>query len=231
MSWSRIHRGLNPDTFIPFRYSEFGPDGNLQPPDRFVDKDEHFSSQPTAVKNDPSINEEPATESCRGRETEEAYSRGRSDGRAESEENLGKTANALAKALEEISRLRESLLKNSTQDMLNLILVIAKQVLQTELALNSNVILETIENALQVALRADRYHILVNEADLATVEEAKPLFLARINGLKNISFSAMPDISRGGCKVESEFGEVDATIESQFEVIRNTLSGSVEEKS
>lgn len=231
MSLSKIHRGLDPDAFVPFRFLEFDPNGHLIRPVKSNGQDDHFRPQPEVLQNDPSTGKGPANQPCREREIEEAYSRGRSDGQVESEENLGKAADALGKALEEISRLRESLLKNSTQDMLNLIMVVAKQVLQTELTLNSNAILETIENALQVAVQSDSYHILVNEADLATVEEAKPLFLARINGLKNITFSVETEISRGGCKVESEFGEVDATIESQFEVIRNTLSGAIQEKS
>jgi flagellar assembly protein FliH len=188
-----------------------------------------FDPQPASPKSEKSNLETSLSVETLEQRLQEAYSRGRRESLEEAEQGLGKTADALAEALEGISRLRESLLKNSTQDMLSLILVIARQVLQTELVLNSNIILETVENALQIAVRADSYQIRVNPADLAKVEEKKPLFLARINGLKNITFTADAKVSRGGCLAESEFGEVDATIESQFEVIRNTLCGAAEE--
>jgi flagellar assembly protein FliH len=135
--------------------------------------------------------------------------------------------NALAVAVEEISRLRESLLNNASQDMLRLVLTIARQIIHVELSVNSGIILGTIERALQAAVRADAYHLRVNGEDLALVTEKKPLFLARISGLQNITIEADLTVGRGGCRLESELGEVDASIESQLEVIRRTLSGAV----
>lgn len=244
---SKIYRDLDSATVVPFRYLEFGPDGELQTPPGGTDsgsgflpaaavsaqqapRDEADARLASAPDQTPAAASPAGPTKAADEALEEAYARGRRDGLAEREQELGRAADALGEALGQISGLRESLLKNSSQDMLNLVLVVAKQVLQTELALNSNVILETIEKALQVAVRADSYHIRVNEADLALVQEKKPLFLARISGLQNITFSTDPDIQRGGCRLESEFGEVDATIESQFEVIRKTLSGIVEEE-
>jgi flagellar assembly protein FliH len=111
--------------------------------------------------------------------------------------------------------------------MLSLVITIARQLIHAELSVNSAIILGTIERALQAAVRSDAYHLRVNEEDLAVVTEKKPLFLARISSLKNLTIEADPTVGRGGCRLESDLGEVDATMESQIEVIRRTLSGAV----
>ena len=61
------------------------------------------------------------------------------------------------------------------------------------------------------------------------VNAQKPLFLASISGLRNLSIDADAAISRGGCRVDSELGDVDATIESQLAAIRQALAAAVTE--
>jgi flagellar assembly protein FliH len=89
------------------------------------------------------------------------------------------------------------------------------------------VVLTIIENALQSSVRSDQYRIRVNPEDLEHVTQQKPLFLASISGLKNLSVEADPAISRGGCRVDSELGEVDATLETQLESIRQALNEAI----
>ena len=84
-----------------------------------------------------------------------------------------------------------------------------------------------IENALQSSVRSDQYRIRINPADLESVTLQKPLFLASISGLKNLSIETDPEISPGGCRVDSDFGDIDATLETQLETIRQTLSKAI----
>ncbi len=161
---------------------------------------------------------------------EEAYARGRQDGLEEAEGRLGPPVKAFTGALAELTRLRESILKNSTDDMLRLVMALAEQVISCEVATNPDIVYHTLNKALQAAVRSDEYHVKVNPEDFALINEKKPLLLASISGLRNITFDADPGISRGGCLVESELGEVDATIETQLEEIRQkTLLAAVSE--
>jgi len=59
------------------------------------------------------------------------------------------------------------------------------------------------------------------------VTQQKPLFLASISGLKNLSIETDSEISPGGCRVDSDLGDVDATIETQLETIRQSLSEAI----
>ena len=131
-------------------------------------------------------------------------------------ERFDQVIDALGLALEDVSQLRERLLRDSRADMVRLVMAIARQVIHVEVSVNRDTVLSTIDRALQSAVRADAYQINVHPDDLLQATEKKPLFLASISSLKNISFQANAAVALGGCLVESELGEVDATIDSQL---------------
>ncbi len=162
-------------------------------------------------------------------EISEAFTRGRQEGAADVESKLDSTLQALTQALEEVNRLRESVARNSSQDMLRMVMAISEQVIRRSIEVQPDLVLSLIENALQASVQADSYRIKVSPQDLELVKQQKPLFLASISGLKNISLEADASITPGGCRVESDFGDVDATIETQLEKIRTALAGAITE--
>lgn len=211
MSLSKVHRGEEFGELETFQFRSFSDQGS------------------TAVNasNDSSPAPGPVTMVGSQQDVSEAFSRGRQEGAAAVESKLDGTLQALTQALEEVNRLRESVARNSSQDMLRMVMAISEQVIRCSLAVKPEIVLSLIENALQASVRADAYRIRVSPQDLDLVKEQKPLFLASISGLKNISLDADPAITPGGCRVESDFGDVDGTIETQLEQIRNTLAGAI----
>jgi flagellar assembly protein FliH len=159
----------------------------------------------------------------------EAYQRGREEALAEAGANLVSAADALGEALREISRLREGTLRRSTEDMVRLVMVIAEQVIGAEIATRPEFVLETLKQAMHHALKTDEYQVRVHPDDLAVVTDNKPLFMAAVSGLKNIRLETDPAITRGGCVVESQLGQVDATLDSRLEEIRRSLLAHLEE--
>ncbi|MCF6179856.1 MAG: flagellar assembly protein FliH [Geopsychrobacter sp.] len=162
-------------------------------------------------------------------EVNEAFKRGQQEGASVVESKLESTLQALLQALDEVNQLREKVARNSNQDMLRMVMAISEQVILRSLKLEPEIVLSVIENALNSSVQADSYRIRVSALDLDLVNEQKPLFLASISGMKNISIIADATITPGGCRVESDFGDVDATIESQLEKIHQTLAGVVAE--
>ena len=141
----------------------------------------------------------------------------------EAANRLNDTAQTLGSAIVDISRLRETILTNSTDDMLRLVMAISKQVIHHEIETREEIVLTIITKALHAAIRADEFHIKINPADFQVVTENKPLFLASISSLKNITFESDPSISRGGCLIESDMGKVDATLETKLDEIFQQL--------
>jgi len=225
MSLSKIYRGSETADLKEFRFRSFG-DGEAQP----AFEASGFSAMEISAPSAPAAPKpaaEPAGNSAK--KLEEAYARGRQEGLAMAEERLESTIQSLTQAMEDISRLRQSLAQSGPQDMLRLVMAVAEQVIRRQVEVDPNVLLDIIKNALQASVRADSYRIRINPADLETVTKQKPLFLASISGLKNLSIETDPSISPGGCRVDSELGDVDATIESQLDNIRQALAEAITE--
>lgn len=215
MSLSKIYRGVEAQGLKSFQFLRFGTDETVTAEPGFGRR--HPGEAATRGSSPAAVAGHSA------QEVEEAFARGFKEGLENAEPQLESATQALAEALGEVSRLRETLARNSRQDMLRLVMAVAEQVIREQVAVDSGVVLKIIENALRESVRADHYRIRVNPADLAAVTEQKPLFLASISGLKNLHIEADAGISAGGCRVDSEFGAVDATLESQLGTIRQAL--------
>lgn len=158
-----------------------------------------------------------------------AYNAGRVAGVAEVEGRLGSVTKALAEACSEISSLKSKMLQRSSDDMFRLVMAIAERVIRAEIAAHSEVILRTVQQAIQVAVSAEEFHIKVHPDDLHALQEHKPLFIASLSGLSNIEFVPDPAITAGGCLLESPLGRVDATIETQLDEVGHCLSEAIRE--
>ncbi len=223
MNLSKVYRGEEAGELKEFQFRSFG-DAEPIPPtagDSFTVPG--LAESPVA----PAPGGSPAP--AAGQQTEEAYARGRQEGLAIAEQRLESTTQALTQALEDVSRLRESLAQTGSQDMLRLVMAVAEQIIRRSVEVDPAVVLGIIENALQASVRADTYRVAINPEDMDGVTKQKPLFLASVSGLKNLSFEADPNVSSGGCRVDSELGDVDATIETQLESIKQALSEAIAE--
>jgi flagellar assembly protein FliH len=237
MLLSKVIRPSDPQDLKPLTFRELGDDlpaSDFNPftPSQAAEPETLEPRSPQTMETppapEPEQEPEPVVSVNHQQELEAAFRQGREDAQREAFQQLGHASEMLAQALEEVSRLRGSLLQNSSNDMLRLVMSIVRQVLHAETSVNQQIILETIERALNMAVRTDYYHVRVNPADLETVTEHKPLFLASINGLKNLSFQPDPEIARGGCMLESEIGDVDATIDGQLDQIHRSLLATLE---
>jgi len=230
MSLSKVYKsgsysGMDVLTFAEFD-DEAGNGGGVKLAGRACGQEEAWTPQQAVAPEAPQVSE-PAPNIQQ--ELEQAYLKGIQAGRDEAEQRIGSAVTAFSQALEDISRLREAILKNSTDDMLRLVMAIVEQVIPTEITTNPDIIHQTLKKALQAAVRSDEYHIRIHPDDFSVVMEKKPLLLASISGLKNITVESDPSISRGGCLVESQLGQVDATIETQLTEIWQKIAHAAQD--
>ena len=154
---------------------------------------------------------------------QEAYAKGKKEGRLEVENTLQKASDALAAGLEELQELKDSVFNRSKEDMIRLVMGVAERVIQAEVQEKQEIVTKTVMRALTAAVQSEEYTVKIHPEDLEAVREHKPLFLARIKGLKRIHFLTDESISRGGCLAESRVGDVDATLETQLQEIFRQL--------
>lgn len=232
---SKIYRAIDDSQLTKVQFQDLDEIEASEDGDIFQAEQDYCWEEKQDQK-EPKIKEQEAVNSSSRKESElqpepidreaiknEAYDQGYQDGKDKAVTEFNSTVRALEKALKEIDQLREKIFKNSREEMVELVMKIAEQVIYTEICIDKNVIVKIVEKAIQAAVSDDKYHIRVSPEDKQVLDQNKPLFLASVDRLEDIVFDADGSISPGGCLVESEVGEVDATLEFRLEEIKQHL--------
>lgn len=154
---------------------------------------------------------------------QQAYAAGIEEGKRQSFIDFGICGQTFRVACDQLNRIHETILRNNTEEMHELVLIIAEKIIRHSVAEQSETVLATIEDAIRLAVKSDEFHIRVNPDDLAVITKRKQEILDAISGLDNISLKADSHVDRGGCIIESANCTVDATITGQIQVVREAL--------
>jgi flagellar assembly protein FliH len=127
----------------------------------------------------------------------------------------------LAATLEELAALRQTMIRQTEQQMVELSLAIARRILRREVMLDGDLILAMARVALDRLGEAASTTIRLNPEDCAlTLQRHGDNSLG-----SRVRIVADAAVSRGGCLVESEFGFIDAAVEAQFDQVMRALIG------
>lgn len=133
-------------------------------------------------------------------------------------------ANWVSRALE-LDRAEATLLAEARGQLLQLALRIAEKVLRQRLEQAPEAILPMVEEALQAARGnvAGRVVLRLNPLDAATVSPQLERLRQQNRGFDSLEILRDGNLSRGGCRVETQFGTIDASIETQLRAIEHLL--------
>jgi flagellar assembly protein FliH len=178
-----------------------------------------------------------AAEADRDRIREEARREGLELGRKEGREaaaqaereRVGRECAPLAGVLEKagsaLEEARRGILARAERDLLTLALEIARRVLKAEASRGAATPLENLTRALELTARRQEVRIEVHPEDLALVEAYLPTLRRRFADLGSVAFEAAESVGRGGARVRTREGSVDASIAAQLEEIERGLLG------
>lgn len=155
---------------------------------------------------------------------EEAYQRGLREGQANTEEDYGDALRALLSASQQLDTIRETLIHNSRNEVLEFAMAIAERIVRISVREQDRTILATIDEALQQAVKSDEFTIYLHPKDYETVSMKSEELIAGLSGLNNIVIKQDNTIEQGGAKIESDNCTIDGTIATQFDVIREELN-------
>ncbi len=170
---------------------------------------------------------------------EEAYQRGIQEGTQagtqagiqqgldKAEQDFGDAIRTLLSTCQQLDTIRETIIKNSSREMLEFSLAIAEKIIRRSVCEQDNTIIDTIEEALQRAIRSDEFVVYVHPEDHDIISRKSSEIIAGLTGLNNIIIKKDMGVERGGAKIESDKCTIDATIASQFDVIREEIKKNV----
>lgn len=111
-------------------------------------------------------------------------------------------------------------------DILEISIDIARKIVKKEIAQDPNLILETITDVLKgVSKEESKVTLKVSPEDLHRVRESLPEMISNVGIDARVSVFSDEAVSQGGCVLYTNNGVVDASIETQLEIIKESLKG------
>ncbi len=157
----------------------------------------------------------------------EAFTKGYAQGERAGLEAGGKRAEAmlrrLAQTLEELSGLRDNMVRQTERELVQLAVAIARRILQREVSVDPELTAALAHIALERIGSATPATVRLHPDDFAIVSGGHPgAWIGR-----QVEVRPDPSIARGGCLLESEFGSIDASVDAQVNEIARAVLGEV----
>lgn len=159
----------------------------------------------------------------------ERYEQGLHDGeRALSEQLLRQRAELIELQNGILESLRGTLPQvrhDCERELISLALEVAQR-LVAGLPISAEMVEAAVREALASVEQAHDIAILVHAEDLALLQRANAPVLLHTVGGERLRFEVSPNVTRGGCLVQTRFGVIDARRETKCELLRKSLEES-----
>lgn len=156
----------------------------------------------------------------------EAYDLGISEGRHEAFTKFTREIDAklsdtetLLKSLEDA---KKEIINFNEAHMVQLIFQVATKLARVEVERNDQAVVEILRGAITLAQDEEEITVRVSPEQHEFLEELKKQNGRQFDFLKKVKFEPSPDVSIGGCIVETNYGEVDARIEQRIHSLWST---------
>jgi flagellar assembly protein FliH len=154
---------------------------------------------------------------------EKGFAQGEKDGVELGQRKALKLIENIENLLTSMDDLKQEILALYEREIVELVFAIAEKVIHRTIRSDDVAIKGTVLSALKLAAEKSKATLRVNPEDFDYVEELRPEFFAAVKELKALTVTSDPSITRGGCLLESPYGDVDARIETQLEKIHQCL--------
>jgi len=131
---------------------------------------------------------------------------------------------ALRQVVEEIRDAKQAWLTHWEACAVHVATAIAGRLIRRELSHQPEITLTLVREALELASGSSQLRIHFNPADLEATRGQVEMLIKEISPLATAELVGDPEISRGGCRVETDFGAIDQQFEAQLKRIEEELT-------
>jgi len=144
--------------------------------------------------------------------------------RAQAVQELMPSLAAFASAAQLMTTFEEQFLNRCAPQIVALALEIAEKIVSKAVVADPTIVASVLERAKHEALDAKYLRVCLNPTDHRVLAEIRPdLVKVGGDGNRTVEVVATEEVGRGGCRLETESGVVDATIATQIDEIRRQL--------
>lgn len=208
----------------------FEPLGLAQGSDSFVPMNMRWDGSPEEgedASHEEVVEEGPPTieieEEELNRRISDAFDSGVKDGKELAERGLINVFRALRASSESIHHLREKILRESEDEILNLVMLIARKVIVREVDQDRSILAGVVQNALSGMSARDEITVRINPEDYQLVTSGRDEVICKELLNERLLLKPDPSIAAGFCQVNTEMGTIDASLDGQLDQIYRSL--------
>jgi flagellar assembly protein FliH len=154
---------------------------------------------------------------------ERGYTEGHTKGYDEGTAEVGRLVERLHTIITKAIEKRNEIIEESETQIINLVLMIVKKVIKVISENQKNVVINNVVQALRKLKSRGDVVIRVNLADLELTSEHVKDFMKMVENVKSITVLEDSSVDRGGCVIETDFGQIDARVSSQLHEIEEKI--------
>ncbi len=153
----------------------------------------------------------------------EGYEKGREAGYEEGQAELERLVAQLHSIIDKTIEKRNDIIDESETQVINLVVMIAKKVVKVISENQKNVVVNNVIQALRKLKSRGEVLIKVNLADVELTSEHIKDFMRMVENIRSVTVVEDSTVDKGGCIIETDFGEIDARISSQLHEIEEKI--------
>jgi flagellar assembly protein FliH len=147
------------------------------------------------------------------------FAQGQQAGAAAAQQETAALAKKLAASLDDLMRVRHEMIRHTEKQMVQLALAVARRVVHREVSIDATALVTMMRVALERVSDSARVTVRLNPVDHQSVA-------ATVSGTSD-QVTMTPDarLPRGACRIESDYGDIDAGVDAQIQEIARALLG------
>jgi len=157
----------------------------------------------------------------------EAYEQGQKagyeSGLEAGREEARKVVASLSGILSDITGQRQQILEEARRKILEMVCRISQRLTFAAAEINPEITESIINGAIDQLLDKSRIKVKVNPGHLAELEQYIDRFRGRDTAIKEFIIEPDPRVRVGGCFIETPAGDIDARLESMYEIIEQAI--------
>ena len=232
MSSSRIIKfqpEADPENMPSFSFRPIGQAANDQGggggfvPLGLFDTSELQGNLAVSQKNAPEPDSVVISEDDLNRLKREAFEKGLAEGKNLAERGLFNVFKALRTASEVIHTLRDKVLRESEDELVKLIIMVARKVILREVSQHRDILSDVVQNAIASLSARDEITVRLNPDDYALVTTGRDEILSKELASDRMHLKPDATVLSGCCLIDTDMGTINASIDAQLDEIYRRL--------
>ncbi len=147
---------------------------------------------------------------------EKGFAQGERDGREFEQKKMGPTVHQFQNLVSALQGQKEEIYQRLERELVRLAFSIMRKILRKESPCPEEVIRETLRAAFRAAADREKIRVRLHPKDYQYIGSGGTL-VSDAPRDPTVEIIADANITRGGCLLETSFGDVDVTLETQFD--------------